>query len=386
MKKIKVLEVIDRAFLGGGQINVLALASSLDKNRFEVMVCSEGKGALVDELEKRGIRHFPVPFAKKIRTSEVTSLVRILREQDISILHTHGGVAGFYGRWAARKSRTPVVVHTLHGIHYLHYRNPTIKRIYIILEKICSRWTDAAIFVCESDRERADRYGLVPPAKAAVIYNGVDFQDLEAQAAGAPGRADWEKKWGVDLSGPVIGTVARLHRQKGIPYLLEAARGLVNELPDLKVLVVGGGPLREKMEVFRRRLGLEGRVFFLGEQEMAVRLIALFDVFVLPSLWEGFPYSLMEAAALAKPVVATAVDGVKEMIRDGRTGILVSPKKPGEIGEAVLSLLGDRERARQLGIELKKDLRERFPLQRMVMETERLYLELLRKKESLIGP
>lgn len=383
MSKIKVLEMIDQPFLGGGQINLLALASTLDKSRFEVIVCSADGGALVDEVKRRGVEHFSVPFSKKFRTKTVASIVDILRDQNVSLLHTHGGVAGFYGRWAARKCRLPVVVHTLHGIHYLHYRNTALKLFYICLEKMCSRLTDAVVFVCDSDKESGRRFGLVPQDKSFVIKNGVDFSVLESHSAAAEERLDWEEKLGTDLSGPVIGTVARLHRQKGISDFLLAAQKMTPEIPGLKVLIVGGGPLREKLEEMRRRLGLEGKVHFLGERKEAFRLIALLDVFVLPSLWEGLPYSLMEAAALEKPVVASAVDGIKELISDGRTGVLVPPKNPERLAAAVLELLKDKEKALRMGSELKRDIQSRYSLRRMVHETESLYLKLFLSKSRL---
>ena len=121
MAKIKVLEMIDSPFLGGGQINLLSLATSLDKSLFEVLVCSGDGGALVEAVKTKGIRHIPIPITKKFSRKIAAEIVDILSEHNIDVLHTHGGVAGFYGRWAARKIRIPVVVHTLHGIHYLHY-------------------------------------------------------------------------------------------------------------------------------------------------------------------------------------------------------------------------------------------------------------------------
>lgn len=382
MSKIKVLEMIDQPFLGGGQINLLALASTLDKSLFEVIVCSADGGALVDEVKRIGVKHFSVPFSKKVRTKTVASIVHILRDQNISLLHTHGGVAGFYGRWAARKCSLPVVVHTLHGIHYLHYRNKALKLFYICLEKMFSRLTDAVIFVCDSDKERGRRFGLVPQDKSFVIKNGIDFSVLESYPAAAEERLGLEEKLGTDLSGPVIGTVARLHRQKGIPDFLIAAQRMTSEIPGLKVLIVGGGPLNEKLEEMRKRLGLEETVHFLGERKEAFRLIALLDVFVLPSLWEGLPYSLMEAAALERPVVASAVDGIKELINDGLTGVLVPPRSPERIAAAVLELLRDKEKAQRMGSELKKDIESRYSLHRMVRETESLYLKLYSSKGS----
>ena len=181
MSKIKVLEMIDRPFLGGGQINLLSLASGLDRSKFEVAVCSDWGGALVEELNKRNIPHFPVSIRKRFSRKTVAQITDILKRQGTDVLHTHGGVAGLYGRWAARKRRIPVVIHTLHGIHYLHYRNWALKYVYILLEKKFARITDAVIFVCDSDKNKAEKLGLVPETKSHVIKNGIDFVAFDSK-------------------------------------------------------------------------------------------------------------------------------------------------------------------------------------------------------------
>ena len=175
MRKISVLEVIDRSFLGGGQINLLYLAKNLDREKFEVSVCSQNQGPLVDEVKKLGINHYPVSFSKKIDLKIVNELGEILKNQRIDILHSHGGVAGLYGRWAARKYGVPVIVHTLHGIHYLNYRIPFLKYFYIALEKKYSGFTDALVFVSDEDRDEGAAYRLAPGTKMTVIKNGIDF-------------------------------------------------------------------------------------------------------------------------------------------------------------------------------------------------------------------
>ena len=174
MKKIRVLEMIDQPFLGGGQINLLSLARNLDREKFEVFACSREGGPLVEEIKKNDLQHFPVPFSKRIGSKIVREIKTILIDNKIDILHTHGGIAGFYGRWAAWKCRTPVIVHTLHGIHYLHYRNFLLKHFFIFLERYFSRFTDAVIFVSETDEEKGKKFKLAPEEKMHVIKNGVD--------------------------------------------------------------------------------------------------------------------------------------------------------------------------------------------------------------------
>jgi len=376
MSRVKVLEMIDRPSLGGGQTAVLLLAGSIDLSKFDVSVCSEGGGPLVEELKKAGVAHHEASFGKKRWGRSVARIQRILENERVGILHTHGGIAGFFGRRAARKAGTPVVIHTLHGIHYLHYRNPALKRAYISLERYYSKFTDKLVLVSEGDREAARRYRLAPEAKLVVIKNGLDPAMLKARRDASR----LKKKLGLGDAAPIIGTVARLHHQKGVVFLVRAASRIKQEFPDAKVLCVGGGPLRSKMAEEVRKLGLEDTVVLLGEAPDGAGLISSFDVFVLPSLWEGLPFVLIEAAALGKPIVATDVEGNNEVITDGETGLLVPAQDPEALAGAVIRLLRDRKMAKRLAASAKKFIPPRHTLARMARETEDLYLSTWRGK------
>ncbi len=373
MRKIKVLEMIDRTFLGGGQINLLALARFLDRETFEVSVCSRREGPLVDALSEEGIPHFPIAFSKRFQKGSVKDIVSLLNTHHFDVLHTHGGVAGLFGRWSARKcDRPPRVVHTLHGIHYLHYRNFLLKALYIHLERLFSRFSDAIIFVSDADRERGRRFKLVPEDKQVVIKNGINFEAFESETSLKEGRGEL----GFDSSGPVVGTIARLHRQKGLPYLFQAAKKIQDSIPEAKLWVVGGGPLLSKFQRLGKKLGLEEMVLLLGERKDVAQLLAHFDVFVLPSLWEGLPYALIEAAALAKPVVATDIDGVRELVKHDETGLLVPAKDSTRLAQAVVRLLQDRAYAATLGLNLRDFIHQEHELSRMLQKTQALYCKI----------
>lgn len=365
--------MIDRPFLGGGQITLLSLARHLDRETFDVSVCSGEGGPLVDELKKGAIAHFPVTFRKRLSFKTVRDIASLLEANRIDILHTHGGIAGFYGRWAARRCRTPVIIHTLHGIHYLHYRNYFLKWAYIWLERKFSGFADAVVFVSESDLEKGKRLRLVPENKMRVIKNGVDFSVYRKDTE--PAFSLREALFGTGMSVPIIGTIARLHRQKGIIYLIKAAEEILRVFPEVRIVVVGGGPLGKKLGLEINKRGLRGRFFLLGERRDAPELLRLFDIFILPSLWEGLPYVLVEAAFSGKPIIATEVDGIKEVLRNKETALLIPPKNPAALAEAVLLLLKEREFARRLGERAREEIPARFTLARMVEETQRLYLD-----------
>jgi glycosyltransferase involved in cell wall biosynthesis len=379
MTNIRVLEMIDRPFLGGGQAVCLSLAKNLDRTKFDISVCAQDGGPLADEVRKAGLSFIPVPFGKKFRRGLVKTIAEILRTNRIDILHTHGGIAGFYGRRAAKKAGTMVVVHTLHGIHYLHYRNVFLKYAHIALERWCSRFSDAVIFVSEADFEKGKKLRLAAEARMHLIKNGVDFS-ASLGSHDFRQRAE-ELRRRLKLFPPVVGTVARLHRQKGVVYLLRAAEQIHKRRPEAKIVVVGGGELEKQLRREARIKGIDGYFLLLGERKDARELLSLFDVFVLPSLWEGLPLVLIEAAAMGKPIIATDIEGVREAIIDGENGILVAPKNPEKIAAAVIRLLGNSADAGRLGERAKSDIPARFTLSRMIAETQALYFELA-KKES----
>jgi len=369
--------MIDRPSLGGGQTALLLLAENLNRGLFDVAIASAPGGPLVDRAEEKGLRHLAVPLEKKLVLRSVGKIAAVLEENKVDILHTHGGYAGLYGRWAARRSRTPVIVHTLHGIHYLHYRNPVIRQIFIHLERRCSRFTDKLILVSHADLGRAIKYRLAPQDKMSVVLNGTALPEELSREF----REIKRRELNLEPGRRVVGTVARLHRQKGVLYLLLAAPMILDRFPEVRIMVVGEGPMKGRLRRKARALGISDRVLFLGARTDAAEIMALFDIFVLPSLWEGLPFVLVEAAALGKPIVSTAVDGAREVIDDGKTGVLVPPRAPQALAEAVISLLADSSKASRLAERAKAVIPARFPLQRMVEQTQSLYLKLYEQKK-----
>jgi glycosyltransferase involved in cell wall biosynthesis len=247
-----------------------------------------------------------------------------------------------------------------------------LKYLYIYLERFFSRFADAVVFVSDADRDRGLRFKLVPEEKMVVIKNGIQFEAFEAEAFLAEEKGEFE----FDSSGPVVGTIARLHRQKGLPYLFHAIKKIRESVPDVSVWIVGGGSLFDELRRLGEKLDLKEAVHLLGERSDVARLLSRFDVFVLPSLWEGLPYSLLEAAALAKPVVATDIPGVREVVKHEETGLLVPARDSESLAQAIVRLLGEKEQAVHLGQNLKNATEGDFNLSQMLQKTQDLYLKL----------
>ncbi len=363
---LRILLMIDDASVGGGQKHVLWLARHMDRKGFEVAVASESKGYLVDELAKAGIRQYPLSLSNVPNPAAFFRCRRVMKEFKPDVVHTHGGTAGVTGRIAARTLPGVRIVHTYHGLHYIHDPRLIRRKIFRSLESALLRVTDRTICVAQQDVETGVREGIVDPARTVVILNGIDV----AEFAGDQRR---------DFPGdPVIGTVGRLHTQKGHRYLLAAAAELVKLHPALKFVIIGDGELRGELEQEAARLGVAANVIFAGARtDIAAQLRAM-DIFVLPSLWEGLPLVLLEAMAAGLPIVATGVDGVKEILTDGKNALLVPPGNPIELQRGIEKVLGDAGLRKRLAGEAVKTVREKFSVGRMVRETEDVYRSLLR--------
>lgn len=356
--------VIDDASVGGGQQHVLWLAERLNGAGFEVAVACAPSGYLVHEISQRGIRHFPISMANLPSPRALMRLREILREFRPAIVHTHGGTAGVTGRIAPAMFGRTRVIHTYHGYHYLKDR-AWRRYVFSEIESMLLRITDRIICVAPQDVLTGIRAGIVDPSKTVVIRNGIDT-----------GRYHPKSSYHIPVN-PLVGTVGRLHPQKGHRYLLEAIPGIVQEFPRVKFTLVGDGELKEELQALSLALGLSGRVEFTGVRSDVSSLMQSLDVFVLPSLWEGLPIVLLEAMATGLPIVATDVDGVGEILTNEESALLVQPGDRRALSQAVVRLLGDEKLRRSLGSAALRRVREQYGIERMVRETETVYRSLL---------
>ncbi|MCP2620371.1 glycosyltransferase, partial [Candidatus Aminicenantes bacterium AC-334-K16] len=275
----------------------------------------------------------------------------------------------------------PVIIHTLHGIHYLHYRNPVLKWLMVWQERLMSRWTDNIICVSFADARLVSRYRLAERSKIVVIRNGLEWPSrvLLSPEMKREKKIKVAQLLGVDPDFYFVGTVARLHRQKGLIYFFRSFPEVKRKINQVVFLVIGGGPLERKFSRYLRQKRWEKRIFLLGERRDVADFYPVFDLFVLPSLWEGLPLALLEAAQWELPVVATDIDGCREVITSGKTGLLVAPGKVKALAEAIIWVREHPAEAQLWGQALAHEVSQRFTLREMVTQLEELYLSLVRK-------
>ncbi len=362
--RIKVLLMIDKAMLGGGQRHVLQLVTGLDRDRFDVRVATESEGFLIDELRKKEITTHAIAIGKRVSRRAYESCVEAIAAFQPDIVHTHGGVAGVYGRLATSRHRLIKIVHTYHGIHYLH-GSRLQRTLFSYIDRFMLKRTDIVICVAKSDFALGLKSRVVTHSKGHVITNGVDVDEFSSITR--------ERTQGQFI----VGTVARLHTQKGIEHLIRAARSVADNHANVRFHIVGDGELRPDLEKLVHTLGLESHIRFLGAQRDIKPFLGTLDLFVLPSLWEGFPYVLLEAMAARVPIVATHVDGIAEILQHGNDALLVEPKNPSMLAGAIVdSVTSDALRTR-LSENAFRRVQTTFHVRDMVARIEALYAALI---------
>ena len=382
---IRVLQVME-ATIGGTRKHLGQLARGLDPDQFEVVVaCSalrdpDFRGDM-EELRTRGVEVVEIPMQRNIDprsdAKACSELRRLMRGRRFHVVHTHSSKAGVLGRVAALSAGTKKLVHTPHSFAFLHNAEFSARkrRAFLEIERFLGRFTSSLVAVSEAEKTAAVDHGVVDASNVRVITNGIE-PDLEKSLRPA---IDKELE-NLDPEQPLIGVVGLLEPAKGQGHLIDALELLRDEFPGLRCLLVGDGSLRPHLEAQVKVKGLESVVRFVGQRDRAVDLIARLDLLVIPSLWEGLPYVLLEAMSLSKPVVAAAVGGCGEVVVDGETGRLVPSRDSQALAQAIAALLRDPAGAEQMGRRGRERVLERFPLDRMIRSHEDVYRRVVSGK------
>lgn len=386
MSKIRVARVIARLNIGGPAIHTILLTAGLNPARFESLLVTgveaEHEGNMLDLAAAKGVQPLVIPdlgreisLWRDLRT--LGMLYHLFRRWRPAIVHTHTAKAGTVGRLAARWAGVPIVIHTFHGHVFHGYFGPWKTRAFIYIERALARWSDRIVTVSEGQRAELAAYGIAPPDKIAVIPLGFELDEfLHCEAR----RGQLRAELGLAADTPLVGVVARLTAVKNHHLFLEAARLVAQEEPITRFLMVGDGELRAELENRARALGLAERVLFLGWRSDMPRIYADLDVVALTSHNEGTPVSLIESMAAGVPVVSTAVGGVPDIVADGACGYLVPPGDAVALARGILTLLKDRESAQAMGRAGRDFAWQRFGVERLLNDVERLYTQLLTER------
>jgi glycosyltransferase involved in cell wall biosynthesis len=399
---VPVVHIITKLELGGAQQNTLFTLSHLDRERY-VPYLIVGRGGLLDEeaRESDGLRTTWVPsLVREVRPwRDLAALMSIRRHLariraeagPVMIVHTHSSKAGILGRWAARLAGATAIIHTYHGFGFHDGQPWWVRRFFIWLERLTAKVTDGVIVVSNSNQRLGERLGLFGaqgsgggdrrPA-SVLIRSGIDFASFRSaetvgERGGEAGRRDaMRTALGVPPEAPVVLTVACLKPQKAPDEILTVAGRVLGEEPEARFLVAGDGDLRPQLEARIRADGLEGRVMLLGWRRDVPHLLRAADCFLLTSRWEGLPRAVLEALHAGLPVVATAADGVTDVVRDGVNGYVVPIGDTGRLAERLLELVRSPALRRRMSAAAAA-LPDEFDIRAMVRRQETLYAEML---------
>jgi glycosyltransferase involved in cell wall biosynthesis len=333
---LRIVHLIDSLSMGGAERMIVTFSRYLRREAFALEVCClQEPGPLAKEVEAEGVSVTAMGQKNNYDPVAFPRLVRFLRRGGFHLVHTHLFGADFWGRLASIFAGVPIRVSTIHS-PYVDYQWKNFAA-----DRTLARWTDHFIAVSRTAMNFTINKVPIPPEKFTWIPNPVPAELFVNPAVSDEELDDFCATWSIDRGAPVIGTIGRLSEQKGHVYLVEAARHVIEQVPEAQFVIVGDGPKRSELEEDVRRLGLANRVIFVGVQQNPLICYRLFDLFVLSSLWEGTPLVLIEAMMAGLPVVATSVDGVKETLVHEETGLLVPPKDPGALAQAMLLMLQD---------------------------------------------
>ncbi len=356
--KTKILYLVTKGNWGGAQKYTYDMATSLSPSVFDVVVVFGVPAKLKERLEEKNIRTITIPeldrdisFLKDARS--LFTLIKLLKKERPDVVHLNSSKMGGLGACAARLAGIKKIVFTAHGWPFNEDRSVISKKIMKFFSWLTVVLSHTTITLHEKDL-RAFTYWPFVRRKLIKIYNGA-HNDIGLTREDA--RDTLRKKFGVSVKETLLGTIAELHRNKGLPYLIEAVRKLPKTT---SLIILGEGEERTHLESLIRREHLQERVFLTGFTLNASTLLKAFDVFVLPSIKEGVPSVLLEAGKAGVPIVATDVGGIPEIIENKKEGLLVPPKNPPALTEAIQALLDSKTDREKYTKNFAKKIKEKF--------------------------
>lgn len=371
MRRVGVLFVLTSGVRGGVEEVVLGLLQRLDPAEFRLSIAAPPAllDALAPDLAGVAVDALAVEAESWSHGREVARLAAFMRRQRPDVVNPHLFRSTVIAAPLARAVGIRGVVETYHGREAWR-QGPLRGRFFV--DRVVSTLVTRVIAVSRGAAAFLVHGKGYPAAKVVVIPNGRDLTRF------APGlhRDTVRKELGIDRDAPVVSVVGRLETQKGHVYLLDAWPEVMRSHPDARLVVVGDGSLREALERQARARGVTDSVIFTGFRADVPEILDASDVLALPSLHEGMPLTVIEAAATGRPVVATAVDGTPEVVLDGETGYLVPPADPRALARALVTILGDPVAAARMGERASRWARERFDVSGHVEATARVYREV----------
>lgn len=368
---INVLHLIDTDRVSGPGKTIMESARSLHDTEFRVTIAAhnfgkEHKNPYLDQVNAQGFDQVLIPIRNQYDPEVVTRLIRVLKEKRIDIVHTHGYKSDLFGLIAARLCGIKAVS-TVHG----WIQNNLRAKLYVRMDKFLLRWFDRVIAVSDRIREALLQAGI-PGRKLVTIHNAINLERYSPDL----GSDILRKQYGLSSRNNLIGTIGRLSPEKGQKDFLDAAKLTLNHVNGCYFFVIGEGSDNKYLTNYAKLLGIETRVKFTGHRSDMIDVYKSIDIIVNPSYTEGLPNVVLEAMAMNRPVIATPVGGVPEIIFHGKTGLLVEQKSPNELANSVRFLLENPNQREQIIRSARVLIERQFSFHQRMEKIKSLYHEL----------
>ncbi|MAF13927.1 MAG: hypothetical protein CMI53_03470 [Parcubacteria group bacterium] len=371
----KILYIVTQSGWGGAQRYVFDLALSFHDKGYDVTVAGgndiDGKKTLLTKLDENNIKSYKLNnLVRQINPlkdlAAYFEIKKFIKKNNPDILHLNSSKASIIGAIAGKHTGVKKIVYTVHGYAFNEPLPIWKKMIYLWSEKISAQYKNILICVSEFDRQIGIKNKIAPENKFITIHNGVKHINFQPQ--------DQARQYlKLEKTNTTIGTVANFYATKGLTYLIKAAQLTIQEKPDLKFVVIGDGQERKNLENEIKELNLQNHFLLLGVKEKAWQYLPAFDIYVSPSVKEGFPYHVLEAMKASLPIITTNVGGIPEMIEDEINGLLVKPADPQALSQAIIELLDNQKLSEKISSAAEQTANEKFGLEKMILATEEIY-------------
>jgi len=372
-RKIKVLQAIRQGQVGGGETHILNLVGSMDKTVFEPVVLSFTDGQMIDELNRTHIQNHVIPSNKAFDIKKWKEVRSFLESEAIDIVHVHGTRANSNVYWAAKALGLPII-YTIHGWSFHDDQSWLVKNVRVFFERWITSKVNCNISVSASNQATGHKY--ISHFQSLVINNGINLKVFNSQNSFKNIRAELN----IPQDKCVIGSIARMTLQKDPLTLIRAFKSVLEKNDNVMLLMVGDGELKEEAMQLASDLGISDSVVFEKFRSDVPDILNAINIFCLPSLWEGLPIGLLEAMAMSKAVIASDVDGSKEIVQNKVNGLLIAPQQTESLAKAISVLAGDQNIRRKYGEAARETVAENFDIEKMTRQVENVYLDMLKSK------
>ncbi len=372
----RILYVIDGIEFGGGERVFAQIINGLPEDRYEAFLAAAPNDAFQKAITVKNCSFFPIDFSNRYNAANLLKLVRIIKDHRIDIVHGQGARAEFYARLAAGLSGRKECVSTIAMPVEGYDVGPWKRRLYGVFDRFSECFVDRFLVVSDILVKSMIQVHGIAPGKVIKIYNGIET-DLYRPENQLVNRRRLRQEFQVSDTDVLIGAIGRLVWQKGFEYFIQAIPDLIQALPKSRFVLIGDGRLRRDLENLAKDLKIRDHILFTGQRTDIRDIFTALDIFVVPSVLEGFPIVTLEAMAMEKPIVATAIDGITEQITDGREGILVPPRNTADLARAIIKITSNPMMAVTLGKAARRRVTTDFSVQQMINATIDVYDNLL---------